>query len=245
MKRKFIIATLVGLGLLAVIPLAWSKMDSSASWRYKMSVAVETPEGLRIGSAVREVNVVIKPQRYSEGYNIKTHLNGEAISVDLGTRGVLFVLLKGYGLQENYGSDIPFYAFPGPPGRTKEGLEYYSHLNNIKATLTPPYYPMLVMFKDRKDPKTVTSVLDLEIHQTNPLTYTVTADNFEKLFGKGVRLKSIMIEMTDAPISGGIENWLPWLPEHYKGYLDGQLTGGGPEFSNTLHYGNFKSGDEK
>lgn len=36
---------------------AWSAAFASGTWRYKMTVTVETPEGLKTGSAVREVYV--------------------------------------------------------------------------------------------------------------------------------------------------------------------------------------------
>src|SRR4051812_15423843 len=83
---------------------------SGDTFRYKMTVTVTTPEGDKTGSAVREVSVThglhLTPEMQPA-----VHLKGEAVVVDLGSRGVLFALLNGYYLGSDYGSDLPGYIF--------------------------------------------------------------------------------------------------------------------------------------
>src|SRR5689334_19573264 len=66
--------------------------------RYRVTVTVETPEGIKTGSAVREASMYhetsILPDQGGTFYNIA---KGQAVAVDLGKRGVLFVLLGGEG----------------------------------------------------------------------------------------------------------------------------------------------------
>ena len=183
---------------------------TSGSWRYKMTVVVETPEGIKTGSAVREVSVEIRRKGFHpEAPGIIHKVAGEAVVVDLGKRGVLFALLKGYPRGEDYAKSIVFTAFPGPPGLTEKGIAYYSRLKDEKKVLEPALYPMLITFTDRNDPKTVTEVLEMKRSGSSPRApYIIGSDRFGALFGEGVSLKEITIEMTNEPVTVGIERWL-------------------------------------
>ncbi len=87
---------------------------------------------------------------------------------------------------------------------------------------------MLVTFDDLKDPKTVKKSIESEFYdeRQNGIYYgqkfRIKKDHFEEFFGKGVKLKEIAIEMTDAEVALSIESWLPWLPDYYNQMLDGQ-----------------------
>ena len=52
--------------------LIWRQAYPSGSWRYKMTVVVQTPEGIKTGSAVREVDVscVFQPCHASFSFRI-------------------------------------------------------------------------------------------------------------------------------------------------------------------------------
>lgn len=224
-----------GIGIIVAIVVVLSAVAIAAgtqegiktySWRYKMTVVIDTPEGEKTGSAVREVSVNFyltgntHPKDYK--YNSDVNMRGEAVVVDLGKRGKVFALLKGPLLGVDYGSTIPFYVFPGPPGLTVEGAEYYSQLKAEKV-LEPTHYPMFVTFTDLDDPKTIVSLLDYKPNNTYPRQYTIEKNDFEKYFGKGVSLKSVTLEMTDEPVTWGVEKYLTWLPERKqkRGYLGG------------------------
>ena len=154
----------------------------TASWRYKMTVNVETPEGLKSGSAVREVTVKMAPN--IQGLSgTRAFVKGEAVVVDLGKRGVLFALMKGFKNNHDHDYQVVFSAFPGPAGFTKEGLEYYSHLKDAQATLKTEDLPLMVACDDLNDPKTVKSVYEVTRDKISRPTYTVSADRFEEQFG--------------------------------------------------------------
>lgn len=70
--------------------------DRLPTYRYRLTVEVETPEGLRIGSSVIEVRTH-KGAAFPgpEAATAQVQVRGEAVAVDLGYRGVVFALLTG------------------------------------------------------------------------------------------------------------------------------------------------------
>ena len=191
----------------------WKDNLTEWTWRYKMTVSVETPEGIKIGSAVREVGVIRGLLLLPE-MNPAIGVTGEAVVVDLGERGILFALMRNE-LGSDYAHHVVFNAFPYEGGGTTvEGIHHYSQLKSAKTTLSLRDYPLMVTFKDIRDPRTVEVVYAVEPYwDKREYKYRLREDNFEKLFGKGVRLKDVTIEMTDDPISWGIEEEI----EHFGG----------------------------
>ncbi len=186
--------------LLALTGIAQAGIFSD-SWRYKMTVTVETPEGIKTGSAVREVSVTHGLALTPQMHNIPK-LKGEAVIINLGQRGVLFALLKGATLGEDYGADIPVYALGG---RDKKG----------KAELPPALYPMFVHFRNLNDPKTLENVISVSSNGRLSDTGKVTEDRMEEIFGKGVRLEEVKIESTDEPVTHLIKKY--HIPDADKG----------------------------
>ncbi|WP_457663185.1 hypothetical protein [Sinorhizobium medicae] len=206
-----LIFLLTGLGITAVV--LWHEATVAGSWRYKMIVTVETPEGLKSGSAVREISA--REIKLLNGFSggTQAHLKGEAVAVDLGHRGVLFALLKGVPNGVNHGESIVYEVFPYSGGYTSEsGIRHYRELTSGRAVLDESNYPIFVTFTDLANPRTVTQVLEMENTTSGPTRFSVKEDHFEQLFGAGVRLKGVTIEMTDEPITWGIEKYIPWLP---------------------------------
>lgn len=218
--------------LAAAIYVGWSAVFSSDTWRYRMTVVVETPEGIKTGSAVREVTFQKKsgllPQATSH-----IRVKGEAVVVNLGKFGVLFALLCGT-TGEDYGSDVLLRAF------NKKG-DVTLRPSQIpwtgKATITPDQYPMFVRFLNLNDPRTIESVTKIE--KSGP--YGRRFFLREEMFGAGVKLKEITIEITPDAVTTGIVKLLPWLPNYYNKRLDGQRFGDFKTFANSLSAGEFST----
>lgn len=184
-------------------------------WRYKMTVSVETPEGIVSGSAVRQMGNDTAGSALPEVGN-PADVRGEAVVVDLGQRGVLFALIS-------HQSDLEFYnAFPVPGmpigngGSSPEGIRYYASLPaGSKGTLNPEYppgYPKLVMFKDINDPKSVT---EAQIWERNDRgLFDLKQDRMQELFGNSVKLKDITLEITDESVTSGIVDKA--LPQNFN-----------------------------
>lgn len=196
------------------------------TWRYKLTINVDTPEGLKSGSAVREVEVCLVDHLVPEVADADVTVKGEAVVVDLGQRGVLFGIMDIDGSRQ-----LVFESFPGPIPYSEEGLKYYSELKDSKIISDPKKYPeyaQLVTFSNLNDPLTVKGV-----HPEKP----------DVVFGEGVNIQNMTVEMTEEPITWGIEEKLPWLNNIKGGYLHGELTSRKAPLG--LDGGNFKRGDRK
>lgn len=243
MKKKYAIIVLILAGIMAW----WHIYYPSGTWRYKMTVTVETPEGLKTGSAVREIYAYSHPPLLGVSRDAFFEVKkGEAVVVDLGARGVLFVLMSigGGGGQALH---VPFHAFSSPcpkaPSIGRCDIRYFSALKNSgKALLKPRHYPGMVHFKNIADPKSVERVTEMQqckdSEKPSENSYCVKHDNFAKFFGEGVALGSIEVEMTQENITPKVNAFLPWL-KSIDGYIDGQPLGGGPELSNILEKSDF------
>lgn len=230
---------LIAFGILlmgAVTALALSNYIDPFTWRYKITVEVDTPEGIRSGSAVREVSVLRQPQ-ISPHVHTSVNVRGEAVVIDLGAKGKLFALIDWDSYYE------VFKAFPleGGGETTVEGLKYYSSLEPGKKAILPrAEWPRIVAFEDLNDPFTVKLVLGkkLNIETQQP----IIVNNFEEIFGQDVNLKNVIIETTDEPITFGVEGILPWLVKIRGGYLHGEATSRGAPIG--LYGGNFERGKQ-
>lgn len=243
MKQYFIIILiLISIGIALVVAAENLKGEKSFSWRYKMTVEIETPEGLKTGSAVREVTVHFIPNPSAKsGYNDYVDMKGEAVVVDLGQKGKIFAV-------QNFQDHArPFYLFDGPPGRTIKGAEFYSKLQ-AKAEIDPKQYPMFVSFKDINDPLSVQLVYGEKANDPYKVPPYIFQDNFEKIYGSGYKLKRVIIEMTDEPVTYKIKALLPWLTTRTTGRLDGNRYGrfdAENRLANRLSLGSFTNRKEK
>lgn len=214
-KTPFIIVA-----LLVLVIVAWKVAYPSGTWRYKMTVTVETPEGIKTGSAVREVLAYRSPRILPDAHGGHVQLTyGEAVVVDLGSRGVLFALLNGAKLYVDYAHSLPFYVFSSEyGGLTAAGIRRFRTLKAGPIDLETEWYPIFVHFKHIDDRKSVEAVLEMEpctnpqISIRNDYSRCIKKDSFAESFGEGVRLKSVTLEMTNEPITRGIvDKYLPWL----------------------------------
>lgn len=215
--------------------------DRAPDYRYRLTVEVETPEGLRTGSSVIEVQQSIgRTTMDGFGEQVFLRTRGEAVAVDLPDGRTLYALLRSGGDVEWAARVIPFLS---PDAEDDNPLDDFLQLKGKKdlPRTFPPVawikersaYPMMVTFGDEADPASVAEV---------------DPDNLAATFGEGVKLKRITAELTDDPVTTGIEDRLGWLPE-VRGALvhlpqDEYPPVGTPlPLHNTLTEMSFKSGD--
>lgn len=214
MKKSMIVIAVIVSALIA----AWKIAYPTNSFRYKVTVNVETPEGLKSGSAVREARIYQQPEVGDS--RPWTNVFGEAVVVDLGKRGVLFATL------DTDDHELVFSTFSeGRPSLTREGARYYEQLK-AKAVVDPLNYPLLVAFKDIKDPKTITVAYKpiKQLDNNKPgMQYKIVGveDNMAELFGNGVRMKNITLEMTQESVTWNVRQFLPWLNSYYDKDFNG------------------------
>lgn len=203
-KWIFVFGALV---LLAVT--GWNLMFPSGTWRYKVTVTIQTPEGLKTGYAVREMHVVHVPNILPEVHS-SIDIRGEAVVIDLGKRGVVYAVM---GTDEQY---TLFNAFLLDGATTPSGIRYYKSLKpGTSVSLDWKHRPMLVTFKNPADPQTVESVYHVTTKISPPHDDSdyVVSDTLEKTFGVGVHLKDVTVEITDERVTENIKKKLIWLNE--------------------------------
>ena len=207
-----------------------------ARYRFRLTVEVETPQGLRTGSSVYEVKAWNEPGMDPSGKVRKWSVRGEAIAVDLPGDRVLFALLK---TAAHFGDMAGLSMSTLYPAFRAEGYDVVGVARELaredsrnREEVARKDYPMLVTFRDLTNPATV------ELADPNDLAAA---------FGTGVRLKHIIAEKTDDPVAHGIERRLAWLPSHVGSLVrrPTNLPIGEMPIEQRLNSTDFRSGDGK
>ncbi|KEO89088.1 hypothetical protein EH31_13700 [Erythrobacter longus] len=182
-----------------------SAEDAAPDYRYRLTVEVDTPEGLKSGSSVIEVQqTVMRPGSSPGSLGVSRKVRGEAVAVDLPGEQTLFALLRS---ESNVDWASYVYIYLKPPSTEKEFVDQLDDVLEVTGErelprMWPPVafleersaYPMLVTFGDMDDPTSVARV---------------DPDDLAASFGGGVSLKRITVELTDDPMTTGIEERLP------------------------------------
>jgi hypothetical protein len=198
MKLLFIIAGVLLLGSAAAFAL--SDAYVSGIYRYKITINVQTPDGMKSGSAVREVTDTDSDVKVLDLPDVGSapKIKGEAVVVDLGEKGKLFGLIKDDSYREL------FAATPhGTSGAsTVEGIKYFKNLpvGNVYELKMKWAWPQMVTFEDLSDPMSVRAVDKEDISET---------------FGPGYAIDSITIEITDERLDCDVLNIVPEFSEEY------------------------------
>lgn len=216
--------------------------SGTASYRYKLTLAVNTPEGVKRASTIVEVlfRDVLIPAR-----GTMHTLRGEALYLDLGPGARPLIALLTSQLHPKYGAEIRWTRDWGPSANlfqqlyglkppTDKVIEYVSSLAGMRGahSITPNDLPDLVTFADTKDPKSVIEV------DPNDLQATL---------GPNISWNDITLEVTDEPISHGIERKLPWIREYFQKnlMLDGSDMGSYKhDLANILSWPDFDQSDD-
>jgi hypothetical protein len=228
------------LAVLTVIALGLAGCSRDETYRYKLTLAVKTPDGIKRSSSV--VEVIFYEVWFPEKGTMHK-LRGEALYLDLGADRRPLIALLTSRLNPKSGKDLRWTRDAGPGdnllaslyGETLQGdvLNYVRRIARMRGArqITPADLPDLVTFVDINDPKSVIEVDPKDLQAT---------------LGPNVTWHEITLESTDEPITTGIKMSLPWLPAHYYGMLDGERYSAGKTIANTLSAADFQQpGDQK
>ena len=198
LTRRSFALTFAGAGAACLAPLLAGCAGPVHSLRYKLALDVETPEGLKTGASVVQLSVR-HITAIDVGGSFPREIRGEAVAVDLGQRGLLFALLSADGDRKTSKSAEKIaQAALGFKGGNETLLPWIDSAQaaKLKAAVPAELLPMLVRFRDIADPKSVERV---------------DPNNLAAAFGPGVTLKRATLEITDEPITTGIEKRLGWM----------------------------------
>jgi hypothetical protein len=203
------------LGILAAVlvlaVITYRTAFPSATVRYRLTLEASVDGEPKVGSGVIEVGYTKNPQFLGESAELKISIRGEAVALDLGSRGTIFSLLRGDGDSRSNPERLVLRAFDFPggglPRPVAEGLTRVRQLSG-KVELPFASLPLLVRFGDSKDLRTVEKIDPLDLGRS---------------FGAGAKLVRVTLEIvpsgiwpfswygiTGEPISTGIEKKLPW-----------------------------------
>jgi hypothetical protein len=225
----------------AMLILGLAGCGKTVSYRYKLTLAVNTPDGVKRASTVGGVRhrIVSIPAR-----GIMNQLQGDALYLDLGPGArPLIVLLTSRLASQLRPKDVNDRSWQlGKPGWSPEtgpGIRQMSRIYGLARSedfmddvpriarmrgpraITPADLPDLVTFADINDPKSVIEV------DPNDLQATL---------GPNITWNEITLESTAEPITRGIRTKLPWLRAYVAGNLrlDGFQYGPQKEIANFL-----------
>jgi len=186
--------------------------DNAPDYRYRLTVEVETPEGLKTGSSVIEVEQsLMRPgSDPGAGVGVSRRVRGEAVAVDLPDGKTLYALLRSENDVE-WASRVYVLLAPKPE-KDEPFVDQLDNVLELEGVQVLPRmwranvlqgersaYPMFVTFEDEADPRTVK---------------LVDPDDLAASFGNGVRLKRITAELTNSRVTSGIDERLKWLNNH-------------------------------
>ncbi len=168
------------------------------TWRYKITIEIETPEGIKSGSAVREVRAwknaakLINPDIREVTYRTF----GEAVLIDLGENGVLF-----YPIDWDSNALLER-AFPTSEKNSWSSVQHYKLLpNGLKAVQEG--WISFIWLKD--------------LTGADPMRRLDSKD-FVNVFGDGFKLKQTVIEMTNDPVTWPLDDYLNRLAGKFGKY---------------------------
>ena len=195
--------------IIGVVLFLWAtRSGGGESFRYRMAVEVETPEGLRSGHSVHEIRAANQNNLGLAPPSRKIEKTGEAVAVDLPNGQTLFVLAPSPDrvqqvLDPEWRNDWVESAKRIADRKTSGVLNFPIDTKRDRSPdgLPRSHAGLFVRFRDISKPDTVEEV--------NP-------ERLDEAFGPGYALRRVTVQLTDEPPTSGIERRLPWLPEHYN-----------------------------
>ena len=186
--------------VLAGLYVAYTLKYPTYSYRYRITVEVETADGVKRGSSVLQTKLVQFPYWFTLGNNTYlVQVKGEAVFVDLGNgRNLVALLALGPGAEDGRASLFAPRSFFQIKNDVYPELTWTRELSTMtgRREYAGDKRPTLVTFGDLNDPATVR-----EVPFNTPAS----------VLGDDVRSVQAWIELTKDPVTSGLEKKLPWI----------------------------------
>lgn len=235
-----ILSLVTRLGTLVAISLFISGCGRTESYRYKLTLAVSTADGVKRGSTV--VQVTFRDVSFpAQGTMHK--LDGQALYLDLGPGTRPLIALLTNRLHRKYDDEIRWTGEAGPGTRlilraygqpsSREFMDDVPRVARLRGPrkISPVDLPDLVTFADIADPSSV-----IEIDR----------NDLQGSLGANITWNEVAIESTDEPITRSIEHDLPWIPTYFQNNLrlDRSILTGEQTIANRLSWWDFIQSSE-
>ena len=210
----------------------------TASFNYRLSLEVMTPEGPKTGSGVIQVSYGSTFNLNGGGRRGVIRVTGEAVPVDLGHGKFLFATLTNVmsGRQGSLGKldgaldarwlPVKIFGFNWNWGEERSLASQAAVAKEGGVREVPLVsLPTLITFQDLKEPGSV---------------LLVRAENVSAVLGTGYSLTSATIQLTNDPPTEGIEKLLTWLGKHPEPPLGRSKNIYQPDLKGLIHHGDLK-----
>ena len=192
------------LGLLSCLGVAGCQQRKPEEIRYRLTLEVDTPDGVKTGSSVWRQLVIWDDgplAGLNGGVGARTSIQGEAVTVDLGERGWLFCMMTHDMSRLKTSRDADFLlgaAFP----HTQENWELWFRDIKSQAAKDPrpretplKDLPLLARFRNPDRP--------LEAELVDP-------EHLDRVFGESVTLRRATIQIVAEQVTWSIYDRWPW-----------------------------------
>ena len=201
MRSKFDKFIWFVLATIALLFAAYKLNYPTYDWHQKLTLEVQTPDGVKSGSTVNYVALKKVWTPSFLGHDRVYEFSGEALALDLAPGKVLFVLLSGLDRTSQEAMAWGVYKDLIPEEKDSSGyyiFDAYRNISKAKETRVVPRknYPLFLTFADLNDPRTF-SIVD--------------PDNLEATFGPGFSVKQMTLGITSERLTYGvIDPYIPW-----------------------------------
>lgn len=206
-RRGLLLSSLSASAVVALSGCGYNQV----SLRYRLTVEVDTPQGLKSGFSVIEIYGSENPSWVNpEGRGSRGSHKGEAVYVELPNGQNLFALLTTQQGQPD-ATQYPLYAFEDkflvPTKTWSESIQIMKSWKGqvVEMTSTQTSFgdketvrvlPKFVSFADIDNPRTIRRVKPFD---------------FAAVFGAGYNLRRVTVAVTDEPITRRLRELIPWV----------------------------------
>lgn len=194
---KLAVAAIVLFAVVVAAAGFYHRAYPTISHRYRLTVEVETPDGVKSGSSVIEAGAE-KVQPILTDRNAIPFFKGDAVYIDLGHgKNLVALLVGGEKAQDpDLFKIMAVKAFKA--GNCTTNMCSWKNIAEMSGehVLKPELLPTFVTVGDVTHSESVREVMPRE---------------FTSIFGPAYKLKRVWIELTDAPVTRGLEQHLPFL----------------------------------
>ncbi len=203
---KFLIRAIAAVMTVGLLYGAYQWVYPTYSYRFRIVIEVDTPQGVKSGSSVLQVTTVQYPRWLTLGANsTETWVRGEAVFVDLNNgRAVMGLLAFGQEGASTHVADVPVQAFLQTSSRGRGYQpEWTRSISRVSenAILTGAQCPLLLVCVKFEDPRSC-QIAD--------------ASELASALGEGFAFRRSWIEVTQLPITRRLKGSVPWVGSHQE-----------------------------
>jgi hypothetical protein len=202
MNRRTVIA---GVAAAAALPFGSCGMLPDYRVRYRLDVALDARGRVRQGASVLETKYFMNGALGRlDGIVFHTATKGDAIEFDMGPEGSVFCLLGGAAQRGGFPADTPqailMRALPHDVAYNVDYNVGFAAMEKLRGefSVEERLWPVLLWMPDRR---TLASAQFLD-KNTDALG--------------GVHITAVTMTITDAPVSRGLQDRLPWWKDAHR-----------------------------